>query len=210
MDDFGNLYSEPHGSEGCMGRTSRSSSPAWAAEHLGFTSSIRSTSISPQADIQIAAKQVQACIESTSLQLRNDYKHRQAVYQSWCPPPTGLRSSPQTGSRQPYLSGSSLASSPSISSMWAAGERMGGLLHNQQLDLGAGSSSQACLASGSSFADFFAARKSAAAAGSGDGGAVAVGSSSSMPILQALAQDVRATAAGGSASRCDTVPLLSP
>lgn len=189
MEDSESVYSD-------IG-SSRNSSPLPDSPVCGLSGSFRS--ISPQPDIQNAVKQVQACIESTSMQLRNDYKHRQAVYQSWCPPPTGLKSAQHTapaGSRQQPSLLCSRGSSPraSISSLWAAGERIGMLLQQQQQE----GQQAACLASGSSFADFFAARKSAAA-GSLDPLRSTAAAGSSIPIIQALAQDVRVTAVGSTA-----------
>jgi hypothetical protein len=65
------------------------------------------------------------------------------------------------------------------------------------------------LGSGSSFADFFAARKSAAT-GSPDPARPATAGRSSIPIIQALAQDVRATAVRNTARYVTTHTLIQP
>lgn len=206
MDDSNSVYSGV-GSSMEFGSSTRGDSPL-PDSPVGFSSSIRS--FNPQPDIQNAFKQVQACIDSTSSQLRNDYKHRQAVYQSWCPPPTGLKSSQHTsppGIRQQSSLLCSRGSSPraSISSLWAAGERLGMLLQQQQQE----GQQAAGLGSGSNFADFFAARRSAAT-GSQDPARPATAGRSSIPIIQALAQDVRATAVRNTARYVTTHTLIQP
>lgn len=87
--------------------------------------------------IRNVASQVQACIESTSMQLRNDYKHKAAV-QAW-----------------PFKPSSPRGSMGSLGSFWGTGQQSG-FLQPQE-------GSQASLPAAGSFADYFAARKSGSA-----------------------------------------------
>lgn len=155
-------------------------------------------------NIRNVVRQVQACIENTSLQLRNDYKHKQAVYQAWSPAASGVRPvTPLTRSKQNRTAGlgssGSLCGSPrsSISSLWAAGQQAGLLQHQQGHPV--------TLPSAASFSDFFAARRSGGIASSNSSSSLdpfrlqtcTAGSTSS--LQQARVQDVRNYAAADSA-----------
>jgi len=155
-------------------------------------------------NIRNVVRQVQACIENTSLQLRNDYKHKQAVYQAWSPAASGVRPvTPLTPrSKQNRIAGlgssGSLCGSPrsSISSLWAGGQQAGLLQHQQGHPV--------TLPSAASFADFFAARRSGDIASSNSSSldpfrlqTCTAGSTSS--LQQSRVQDARNYAAADSA-----------
>jgi hypothetical protein len=130
-------------------------------------------------NIRNVFSQVQACIESTSMQLQNDYQHRAAVYQTWRPPTTALR---QPGS---------LGSSPrgSVGSLgWSNRQPPHSSMQQQE-------SSSFAEAAGS-FAEYFASRRSASFSNLDSPNRPAP-----MPFMQALVLDVRASREAAASGR---------
>jgi hypothetical protein len=138
--------------------------------------------------------QVQACIDSTSMQLKNDYQHRAALYQAWCPPTRGSARANTSPIIQPRRPGS-IGNSPrgNVGGMWGLGQHPTYMQQQQQPPEGSQGSLNA-----SSFADFFRSRRSGSASN------LDALRPSPMPFIQALVQDVRASreAANG---RCGVV-----
>lgn len=142
-------------------------------------------------NIRNVQAQVQACIDSTSMQLKNDYQHRAAVYQAWCPPTWERHRLPNTSPIiQPHQPGS-IGNSPrgTVGNLWGLGQQPG-YLQQQQQQFQEGS--QGSLNAGS-FSAFFKSRRSGSASN------LDAPRPSPMPFIQALVQDVRASreAAGG-------------
>jgi hypothetical protein len=155
---------------------------------MAYTQSAAATlQSSPPPDIQGVARQVQAAIQNTSQQLSDDYKHRNAVYRSgnWCGPQGGsMRASGSALYTPPSLFAASGGNPGGSFSIWSSLQQQAASLQRQQ-------DSQACLPSSGSFSDFFASRRSGHAS-SGD--AFRPAASPVLPVIQALAQDVRSTA----------------
>lgn len=136
-------------------------------------------------NIRNVVSQVQACIESTSMQLRDDYQHRAAVYQSWRPPTTALR---QSGS---------LGNSPrgSVGSLGWGNRQPYGSMQQQE--------SSSFAAAAGSFAEYFASRRSASFSNLDASNPSAAGPTkpAPMPFIQALVLDVRASREAAASGR---------
>lgn len=135
-------------------------------------------------NIRNVVSQVQACIESTSTQLRDDYQHRAAVYQTWRPPTTALR---QPGS---------LGNSPrgSVGSLgWGNGQPHGSMQQQES----------SFAAAAGSFAEYFASRRSASFSNLDAPNPPAAGPTkpAPMPFIQALVLDVRASREAAASGR---------
>lgn len=155
---------------------------AASASSLGESSlSLGGLAVSAEPDIKQAALEVNSLIASARLQLKDDYKHKHAVY--------GGSSSMLYHQQARYISphqpdNSSWRSQPASPRAGALAGQQGGL---QQLRRSCGQSGLP-LRESSSFADFYAARKGISPNKAAAGGSITTGSLLMMAATAAAAQ----------------------